>query len=300
MAQHDFDRIRRFAFERYPLRGHWVALDFAWRELRAHQVHPPAVRDLVGEAVAAATLLAGTLKFEGTLTLQLQGDGLVPLLVAQCTNDFRVRGMARFEGDPAVTDFRALVGDGRVAVTVDAQERAARYQGIVPLEGASFSECFEHYFAGSEQIPTRVRLAADAGHAAGLLVQRLPPGVGSRDVDTETVDALLAETGAALDALEPQTLLSAGTESLLRTVLGTYDLRLYEGHQVRFECRCSPVRVAGMLKALGADELHAILAEEGAVTVTCEFCGRPYRFDAIDVAQLLADGASPSGSIRLN
>lgn len=300
MAQRDFDRIRRFALERYPVRGHWVALDFAWRELRAHQAYPAPVRDLLGEAVAAATLLAGTLKFEGTLTLQLQGDGLVPLLVAQCTHDFRLRAMARFEGDPAVSEFRALVGDGRVAVTVEAQERAARYQGIVPLEGASFGECFERYFAGSEQLPTRVRLAADAERAAGLLVQRLPPGSGRAAIEAETADALLAEIGGALGALEPRSLLSLDAESLLRTTLGAYDLRVYEGHEVRFECRCSPGRVAGMLRALGAEELRSILAEEGAVTVTCEFCQRPYRYDAIDVARLLADGASPEGSMRLN
>lgn len=299
MAQRDFDRIRRFVLEQYPVRGHWVGLDFAWRELRAHQEYPPAVRDLLGEAVAAATLLASTLKFEGSLTLQLEGDGFVPLLVAQCTHDYRVRAMARFDGDPAVSDFRALVGDGRVAVTVEAEERSARYQGIVPLEGTSFAACFECYFRDSEQLPTRVRLAADGTRVAGLLVQRLPAGAGA-GADPDLTDALFADVAAAVAEIESETLLVRDVETLLRESLGRHDLRLFEGHAVRFECRCSPARVAGMLKALGEEELRSILASEGAVTVTCEFCQRPYRFDAIDVTQLLAEGPAPGGSARLN
>lgn len=299
MAQRDLDRIRRFVLEQYPVRGHWVALDFAWRELRAHQEYPPAVRDLLGEAVAAATLLASTLKFEGSLTLQLEGDGFVPLLVAQCTDDYRVRAVARFEGDPAVRDFRALVGDGRVAVTVESEERSARYQGIVPLEGATFAECFERYFANSEQLPTTVRLAADGMRAAGLLVQRLPASAGAGD-DPDMADALFADVAAAVAEIQPGVLLVQDAETLLRGALGRHDLRLFQGHAVRFECRCSPVRVAGMLKALGEEELRSILATEGAVTVTCEFCQRPYRYDAIDVTQLLSEGVVPAGPTRLN
>lgn len=300
MALQHFDRIRRFVLEQYPVRGHWVGLDFAWRELRAHQEYPQAVRDLLGEAVAASALLASTLKFEGTLTLQLQGDGLVRLLVAQCTHDFRIRAVARFDGNDAVSDFRALVGEGRVAVTVEAEERAARYQGIVPLEGASFSECFESYFAASEQLPTRVVLAADAHRSGGLLVQRLPVAGGTTPADEATAAALFTEIGSVIGHLDRERLLACDAEALLGAALAAHDVRLFEGQPVRFECRCGPERVAGLLKSLGPQEVREILAERGAVTVTCEFCQRPYRFDAIDVAQLFADGASAPGSFRLN
>src|SRR5262249_47421909 len=158
------NEVRRFIVENQPVRGYWVDLESAWQDLRAHQDYPPAVRDLLGEAVSAAVLLAATLKFEGTLTLQLEGQGHVRLLVAQCTHDFHVRAVARLNTEGFVADsevretFRQLVGEGgRVLVTIEAAEREMRYQGIVPLSGDSLSECLEEYFASSEQLPTRVR-----------------------------------------------------------------------------------------------------------------------------------------------
>src|SRR5215469_3850543 len=166
------DQVRRFIVENRPVRGHWVRLEGAWRELRAHKDYPEPVRELLGQAVAASVLLAATLKFRGTLTLQLQGNGAVSLLVAQCTHDFRLRAVAQFDDSrlsaiqPVPRDaklFRQLVGsDGRVAVTVEAEERSMRYQGVVPLTGSSLAESLEAYFASSEQLPTRVLLAADA------------------------------------------------------------------------------------------------------------------------------------------
>jgi molecular chaperone Hsp33 len=168
------DEVRRFTVENRPVRGQWVRIESAWRALREHKHYPPAVRELLGQAVSASVLLAATLKFKGTLTFQIQGSGAVRLLVSQCTHDFRVRAVARlddaqFEPDaPILKDaltpeaFRHLVGtDGRVAVTVEAMERGTQYQGIVPLVGDSLAECLETYFDSSEQLPTRVRLAAD-------------------------------------------------------------------------------------------------------------------------------------------
>ncbi|HYK25087.1 MAG TPA: Hsp33 family molecular chaperone HslO, partial [Steroidobacteraceae bacterium] len=189
------DAVRRFTVENQPVRGHFVRMAEAWRVLREHRDHPAPVRELLGEAVSASVLLAATLKFRGTLTLQLQGgSGAVRLLVAQCTHDFRVRAVVRVDEErlggaagssAALTTemFHRLVGTGgRLAVTVEAAERGgARYQGIVPLEGDSFAECLEAYFATSEQLPTRVRLAADDTHAAGLLIQKLPGERGAQE-----------------------------------------------------------------------------------------------------------------------
>src|SRR5690242_3559757 len=176
------DEVRRFIVENRPVRGHWVRLEGAWRELRAHRDYPQPVRDLLGQAVAASVLLAATLKFRGTLTFQLQGNGAVSLLVAQCTHDFRLRAVARCDealvaatlnGEGA--GFRSLVGsEGRVTVTVEAEERSLRYQGVVPLEGNSLAESLETYFASSEQLPTRVLLAASDHGVAGMLLQKLP------------------------------------------------------------------------------------------------------------------------------
>src|SRR5215470_6044771 len=183
------NEVRRFILENQPVRGYWVDLDSAWKELRAHQHYAPAVQNLLGEAVSAAVLLAATLKFEGTLTLQLEGKGSVRLLVAQCSHDFKVRAVARLDEAASLdgdSTFHDLVGEnGRIVVTIEAAERDMRYQGIVPLTGNSLSECLEEYFASSEQLPTRVRLAADGRRAVGLLVQKLPER-GGEEVDEDS------------------------------------------------------------------------------------------------------------------
>src|SRR5579862_6126235 len=176
--------LRRFVLEHHPVRAFWTRLDGPWQELRRLQRHPPPVERLLGEAVTASVLLAATLKFQGTLTLQLQGNGAVRLLVAQCTHDLRIRALARVEQPvPPDAEFAQLVGDSRLAVTVESDERGARYQGIVALEGATLSNCLENYFATSEQLPTRIMLSAAAGYASGLLLQKMP---GARvEADTE-------------------------------------------------------------------------------------------------------------------
>ncbi|HEY0767308.1 MAG TPA: Hsp33 family molecular chaperone HslO [Steroidobacteraceae bacterium] len=297
------DQVRRFIFEKRPVRGHWVRLEGAWRELRAHTDYPPAVSELLGQAVAASVLLAATLKFRGTLTFQLQGNGAVGLLVAQCAHDFRLRAVARYD-DAAVRElsgdcrrgavFRRLVGtDGRITVTVEADEKSMRYQGVVPLAGTSLAESLEAYFASSEQLPTRVLLAADEAYGAGMLVQKLPEAAAG---DADEVAAAWEGAQRGIERLSPAQLLRCSAEQLLAQGFTDQDLRLFRGAPVQFECRCSHGRVAGLLRALGADEVRGVLQEQGAVTVTCEFCRRPYRFDAVDVEALFAQDPASGGS----
>ncbi len=300
------DVVCRFIVENRPVRGHFVRMDAAWRALREHRDYPPPVRELLGQVVSASVLLAATLKFRGTLTLQLQGSGAARLLVSQCTHDFSVRALVRVDEDrlteppagagvaPILTPamFHRLVGEnGRLIVTVEAAERDVRYQGIVPLAGSSFAECLEGYFASSEQLPTRVRLAADETHAAGLLIQQLP---GSRS-SLEDAEAQSAWRDAqhGISSVGLSELLGSPVERMLLRNFGQRDLRLFAGSPVRFECRCDPDRVASLLRALGADEMREELAEQGAVTVTCDFCNRTYRFDAVDVEELFAPGSMP-------
>jgi molecular chaperone Hsp33 len=296
------------------VRGHWVRLESAWQELRAHAHYPPAITELLGEAVAAAVLLAATLKFRGTLTFQLQGNGVVRLLVAQCTHDFRLRAVARGDAEEfgalacntgetpetRETDrrahFRRLAGtDGRITVTVEADERNLRYQGVVPLSGGSLAESLEAYFASSEQLPTRVQLAADGSWAAGMLVQKLPETQTWTDEAEEVAEAW-ASARAGIGRLRRAELLQGNVEELLIRGFSGYDLRLFRGSRVHFECRCSEGRVAGLLRALGPDEVRDVLMEQGSVTVTCEFCHRPYRFDPVDVEALFAPQAPLGGS----
>jgi len=301
------DLVRRFIVENRPVRGHWVRIANAWQALREHQDYPAPVRELLGQAVSASVLLASTLKFRGTLTLQLHGDGLARMLVAQCTHDFGVRALLRLEEGTLEPDgalgasltaelFRRLVGgEGRIVVTIEAAERGQRYQGIVPLEGGSFAECLETYFASSEQLPTRVRLAADETHAAGLLIQKLPE-------ETEThegAESAWIDAQAGLGLVGRGELLSAPVEEMLLRRFGDQDLRLFKGVPVRFECRCGPERVASLLKALGPEEIRDVLHEQGAVTVTCDFCNRPYRFDSVDVERLFAGNGSAEAPLSL-
>jgi len=294
--------LRRFILERQPVRGFWIRLDGAWREMRRHQRYPPAVEALLGEAVTASLLLAATLKFHGTLTLQLAGDGLVNLLVAQCTHEFVIRAVARYDdGIDGAVAFRQLVGDGRLTVTIEAEERSARYQGIVALAGATLAECLENYFATSEQLPTRIALAADHVSGVGVLLQKLPAAAGAQGEAIAAVSQQVWEDlQSRVATLDASLLRLAAAEEVLQRVCGEHDCRLFQGSPVRFACRCSEGRVAGLLRSLGPDEMRSILAEQGAVTVTCEFCGRPYRFDAIDVERLFSGSANPEAPHSLN
>ncbi len=303
----DGGRVRRFVLEHHPVRGFWVQIDDAWKELRSLRSHTPAIDALLGEAVTASVLLAATLKFQGTLTLQLQGPGLVRLLVAQCTHDFQIRAVARtddtFAARPstgASPSFAELVGEGQLLVTIESQERSARYQGIVALQGASLAECLENYFATSEQLPTRMTLAADAERTSGVLVQKMPGAEQSGEALSVRAQQAWEDVQANLARLDSHDLQSSDAEQVLRRTCGQQDGRLFEGSAVRFVCRCSQERVAGLLRALGTEEVHSVLAEQGAVTVTCEFCGRPYRFDAVDVERVFAEGGDGAGPRSLH
>jgi len=308
------DQVRRFIFENQPVRGHWVQLESSWRELHAHATYPKPVTELLGEAVVASVLLAATLKFRGTLTFQLQGNGAVSLLVAQCTHDFRVRAVARCdeaavqvlsaaseatEADAAL--FRRLTGDnGLITVTVEAEEKSLRYQGVVPLSGASLAESLEAYFASSEQLPTRVLLRADEEHGAGMLVQKLPTAEDSSGESEALEEAWRGAQRGIARLRSGRGLREHSIEELLMRGFPGHDLRLFRGAPVRFECRCSEGRVAGLLRALGPEEVRDVLREQGTVTVTCEFCHRPYQFDSVDVDALFAnaDGSDASKSIH--
>jgi molecular chaperone Hsp33 len=284
--------LRRFLFEHHPLRGHHVDLGAAWQELRGVHPYPPAVEALLGETVAAAVLLAATLKFNGRLTLQFTGHGKVSLLVAQCTHDFRVRAVAQYEDQvPPLADFAALVGDGRLTVTIESGEQGGRYQGIVPLDVAGIGPSLEAYFASSEQLPTRLRLIAQGGRATGLLLQRLPAASGG-EAGAAQEQAIWEQLQANLVAIATTDLLLP-LETLLPRVNGELDCRLFAGAGVDFHCGCSVARVGDMLRSLGVEEVRDIVREQGNVSVQCEFCRRNYRFDAIDAESLFAHDQPP-------
>lgn len=283
MTEHD--TLRRFIFERLPVQGRHVHLDATWRAALERQDYPVPVRGLLGEAMAAAVLLSATLKFDGNITLQIQGTGPVHLLVVQCTSDLNLRGLARWTGELETMGFRELVGDGRLVMTIEQKGKAERYQSVVPLEGVSLSASLESYFARSEQLATRLWLTAGDGSASGLLLQMLPDRQG--DPDAWQHVTVLSDT------LKQRELAGLSAQELLHRLYNEDDVRLFDGAPVAFRCQCSRGRIEDTLRALGREEMRSIIAEQGKVEVDCEFCGKRYAFDAVDVESLFSEGFSP-------
>jgi molecular chaperone Hsp33 len=285
---HDRDSLHRFLFEQFPIRGHLVHLDAAWRALIEHRDYPDAIRDTLGEAVAASLLLAATIKFEGVLSLQMQGDGPVHLMLVQCTSGLGVRGLARFrEGDFTQSlKISDLIGAGNLTVTLETDDGAQRYQGIVPMTGGRLAESLQLYFENSEQLPTRLWLHADAQGASGMLLQKLPGNNSSPVQDAVVVEDAWRRVQLIADTLTPEELRSLTDAEILHRLFNEDDIRLFEPSPVYFRCRCSRERVSGMLQGLGEAETRSVLAERGEVEVRCDFCNRAYVFDAVDVAQL--------------
>jgi len=284
---HDRDSLHRFLFEQYPIRGHLVHLDAAWRALIEHREYPQAIRDTLGEAVAASLLLAATVKFEGVLSLQLQGAGPVHLMLVQCTSGLGVRGLARYRDAAAgMATIGDLIGGGNLTVTLETDAGAQRYQGIVPIAGERLAQVLQGYFDNSEQLPTRLWLHADAQGASGMLLQKLPGAASLAAADAILIEDAWRRVQLIAETLTAEELHTLADAEILRRLFNEDDVRLFEPSPVYFRCRCSRDRVAGMLQGLGEAETRSVLAERGEVEVRCDFCNRAYVFDAVDVGQL--------------
>lgn len=308
------DHLKKYLSSDRSTRVQAVRLTTEWTSGLQHQDLPEGVRDLLGELVAAATLMAANLKFDGSLVLQLQGNGPVALLVAECTADLNVRATAslRDDYDPAtatIADLQTLVnpdGQGRFAVILDPRKRDAGmqpYQGIVPLEGESVAAVLEHYMHTSEQLDTRLWLAADGHCCAGLLLQRLPEHGGTALEDT----AQPATTGwedfnALISTVTHDELLTLSIDALIHRLLWQETLIALPPQTIRWHCPCSRERVAHMLSMLGREEVMTLLQEQDRIDVACNFCGKPYEFDVVDCASLFSStmgpGATPGATIH--
>jgi len=276
------DSLQRFIFENAPIRGEIVHLDATWQAVLERRQYPPRVREVLGELMAAAALLTSTLKFDGRLIMQIQGKGPVSLLVVECTSDRTMRAIAQWQGEIPDAPLATLVGDGRLAVTIDPLKGKERYQAIVALEGLTVAEAFENYFARSEQLATRLWLASDPQQAAGMLLQRLPEAEPSDDDDAWMRAVHLGST------ITREELLALPVREIVHRLYHEEDIRLFSRMPVSFRCSCSRTRVEAVLRMLGHDEIQSILAEQGSISVDCEFCGSRYEFDRIDAEQLFA------------
>lgn len=284
----DCDSLQRFVLEGYGIRGEIAHLDDTWQHVLARRNYPSVIQHLLGEAMAAALLLSATIKYQGQLTLQLQGQGPLRLLLIQCSSDRRLRGLARWDDPVADVSLSTLCDSGTLAITLDLGPSRSPYQGIVPLTGDSLATTLETYFYRSEQLPTRLYLAANQSRSAGLLLQRLPDDNGDNDT-WQRIQALSS-------TLNEAELLSIGNSMLISRLFPEDDIRLFAAQPVSFHCGCSRERIGTLLRGLGRDEVREILMEQGAVTVTCEFCGMPYIFDAVDSEGVFVMPTHPSSS----
>lgn len=294
MGTRDRDSLQRFVFERARVRGELVRLDATWQEVLRRRDYPLVLRPVLGELMAACALLAATIKFPGgALVLQIQGGEPVRLLVIGCQSDLTLRAAAHWEGDLGAfgdaATLRGLAAGGLCAITIDPGPGRQAYQGMVPLEGGSTAEVLERYMARSEQLETRFRLAADDGRAAGLLLQKLPTEGGHPGIGDE--EALWSAAADVLDAFSTEELLSLAGQDILRRVFNGEHLRGFEDMDVRFGCRCSRKRVAAVIRMIGAEEARSILAEHGAIQVTCEFCHERYVFSPRQTEEALQGAA---------
>ena len=263
------------------MRGEIVHLDATWRAVLERRRYPAPLQSLLGDMMAAAALLSAILKFEGSLIMQMQGNGPVQLLVVEATSEHTLRATAKWEGDLAQGNVTELLGAGRFVISIVPSGGKQTYQGIVAIEGNSIAEVLEHYMAKSEQLETRLWLASDSQQAAGMLLQKLP-AAPTQDEDAWNRAKQLGET------IRREELLSLPAREIIRRLYHEEDVRVFESRPVAFRCSCSRERVTSMLRLLGHDEVKSIIAERNTVEVDCEFCGRHYTFDAVDAEQVFA------------
>jgi len=276
------DYVQRFLFENLDIRGRLTCLTGAWQRMLDGRGYPENVTGLLGHTTALNVLLGANQKDAGRVTLQVQGSGPIRLLVADCTAELRIRGMAQYRDEAArETGERRLLGDGRLAVTLEDLKSGRFYQSMVPLEGDSLEQIFSHYLSQSEQLPAYLRLFADGDAACGLLLEKLPKA-DERDPDGWNRVTQLAAT-LRLDETR-----DAQPYDLLTRVFPEELMRVFRLYSVEYHCPYDEDKVKDMLRGLGRSEVESILAEQGAVVIRNEMCNHEYRFDADAVARLFA------------
>jgi len=273
------DSVTPFGFESLPVRGALIYLSRTWRRMLRDHDYDQLVSETLGHAAAATGLIAQSLKFDGTITLQIHGAGVLQMLVMQCTSELDVRGMASVAAERTAQNFAELTTGAHCAVTVDSGERP--YQGIVEIDDTSLAASLEHYFARSVQVPSHVMLLANEDLAAGILLQQVP-GESIDEDDWKRLHFLI-------ETMSPRDFDSEAGLELIGKLFAEDDVRVYKPRAVNFRCRCSARKMEDVLKILGEDEARSALAEQGSIEVICEYCGHRRHYDAVDVERLFSD-----------
>ena len=279
------DRSRRFLFEEADIRGESVLLNSAYREILNIHQYANGVERLLGEFLAAAVLLSSNLKFEGKLVLQVRSEGEIPLLMVECDHTLRLRGIARGAEHATSNSNDQLLSNGQLTITVD-PARGQRYQSTVPLQKGSLASSLDAYFEQSEQLKTRIWLAADGQRAGGLLLQQLPTQITNEEAQRMQQWEHACTLATTVKDAE---LLGLNSEHLLHRLYHNDPVRLFEPSSVRFHCPCSRERTRDALATLGSAEVEELLEELGSITMDCEFCNQQYHFNRNDLTHVLND-----------
>tara|TARA_R110001599_G_scaffold64023_3_gene178601 strand:+ start:175764 stop:176699 length:936 start_codon:yes stop_codon:yes gene_type:complete len=291
------DTLQKFLFENATVRGELVDLSETWQQVRSRRTYPKAVQTIVGEMLSAAALLTANLKFNGVIVMQIHGDGPVRLLVAECDSALNLRAMAKLADDAVIDDNATLPelvninGQGRFVITLDPNDKLPGqkpYQGIVPLDGDNVATVIENYMLRSEQLDTKLWLAADDQVSRGLLLQKLPHEGGYAIADEDSPDDMQTWDRAVMLAstLRPNELLETDPETLMRRLFWEETIRVFEPQHAQFVCGCTREKVGNMLKMLGQQEVESAVQELGKLEINCDFCGQLYNFDAVDCVQI--------------
>lgn len=281
----DDDFLYRFQLERSGVHGAIARLGRAWQRIRDNGEYDDATARLLGRTLAANALFTSALKFEGRLSIHLRDSGALRLLFADCTHDGRLRGIARLD-ESAGRGVRLEPG-ARLAITIENAATEARYQGLVPVEDGDLARTFESYFERSEQLPTKLALASSLERCGGLMLQQVATAGGAPLGDADGWNRVQHLLGTLTDA----ELLGLPPEQVLLRLFHEEGVRLQPARPLAFGCTCSRERVGDVLRSLGRDENESVLAEQGTIQITCEFCNRRYVFDEGDVAALFVPAA---------
>ncbi|MDA9599060.1 Hsp33 family molecular chaperone HslO [bacterium] len=278
----DHDILQKFLFDGTDIRGEISSLVSSYQAIIAQQKYPESVAALFGEFLVAASLLSATLKYPGIITIQATGAGPLKTIMAECTQGDKLRGIVRGDLDAAANaqNLQGFLGSATLAITIE-PEGGERYQGIVPLDADHLSECLEHYFNQSEQLPTQIKLCANQQVASGVLIQQMPSSE-----DREKIDADWQHISALLDTLKTEEQLSMPHSEQLYRLFHEDGVRLFEPQHLNFFCSCSRQRTERALVSLGAAEVLDIVEDQGSVLITCEFCDEQYQFNEQQVKEM--------------
>jgi len=298
------DKLQRFLFEDCDVRGEIVQLDNSWKEILSNHSYPPIIQLYLGEIMAAAVLLAATLKIDGSLSIQASGNGLLNLLIAECRNDLSVRAIAKYnkkklaaldtmsdtkgkqtETNPLM-DLSTLLTDGSLIITIE-QNKGQRYQGIVAIKGDSISAMLENHLMQSEQLKTKIMLACDKNKATGILIQELPH-------QNETHIQQWEELSLLVNTLTKNELLTLDSNKIIYRLFNQYDIRQFTPELVKFKCTCSHQKVSNMLLSLDYQEAKNMIHQSEYIEVSCEFCNKMYRFNELDITEIFSSQEKPT------